>query len=98
MWTKSFTQSMCILFLFSSVILAATNLVDGQRRLCQDEDSGDFPEEDHHSNIFDIFKDFNIVVYSTIFILVVVIVTLIIILFKHVRSKRNESLQVQPLQ
>jgi len=96
MWTKSLIKSICILFLFSTTIFAATDLVnEHHRRLLQDY--GDVPEEDHHSHISNIFKSFTLLNYIT-FVFVVIII-LLLVYFCLFRSKKNESSpQPQPHQ
>jgi len=67
-------------------------LVDGHRKLLQD--NVDIFEENHQ--IFNIFKNFNVLMYITIIIVAAVIVILVAIFFDLLRSKKNESSPVPP--
>ena len=92
MWTKLLIKNMCILFLFSTTVLAAIDMVDGHhRRLFQDSD--DVYEEDHHFHIFDIFKRIDILIYGTLSVVFLVIVNFFLFLFLYMRSSKKASSQ-----
>ena len=74
---------MCILFLFSTVALAATDLIDGHhRRFLQDYD--DVHGEDHHYQMSEILKKFHIL------IVVLIVVALLFVFFCIHRSREDE--------
>ena len=96
MWTKSLNKSMCILFLFSLVFLAATDLVDGHhRRLLQD---GDVSNEDHHFQISYLFQNASknemiICGFFAVFFLIIFPYSVYLICHKCCIKKYEQSLE-----
>jgi len=80
------TTALTILIFLSTTAFAATDMVVGNhRRLLQD--FGDYPEEKHHFQITDIFKRVDIIVYTSIGLLFLTIISCSVC--RYLRSKKD---------